>query len=188
MKKMFGKLYKVILVFFVSLFFVQVSAGAYETVLIDFPNGGWHKVFYETRPKETIVQYVPEGQTKFRYGETLIFHSYKWTMNRNMSSQSLLKYHLSQASLKYRDIQHSTIKDDPLDSIAMWCSALASQCEIIRSTQGYEGIITMHYINNNPQYFQNVYPTWLEIIRKVRIYYSYYRWDSIMNKANSVEL
>lgn len=188
MKKIFGRLYKLFLLTVLCFSSAQSCSLAYETVLINFPNGGWHKVYYENRTKEAIVQYVPSGQTKTNYTETIIFHSYKWALRSNMSVGSLLQYHLSQTALKYRDLDLKILKDDRMDSIAIWCSNTASQCEIVRSAQGYEGIITMHYINKNPQYFQTVCPTWLEIMRKVKIYYSYYRWDIIMNRANTVEL
>ncbi len=188
MKKIFGKLFKnIFILFFITLCF-QNAANSYETVLIDFPNSGWHRVFYEDRVKEAIVQYVPAGQTKTNYIETVIFHSYKWEYSSNISAQSILKYQLNQTALRYRDIELTYLKDDPMDTIAVWCSKSASQCEILRAAQGYEGIITMHYINNNPQYFQSISPNWINIMRKVRIYYSYYRWDAIMNKSSTVQL
>ena len=188
MKKIFGTLCSKSFLILLFFFFVQNMALSYETVLIDFPNNGWHRVFYEDRVKEAIVQYVPTGQTKNNYIETVIFHSYKWEHDANMTPKSVLKYQLSQTALRYRDIELSYLKDDSMDTMAIWCSKTASQCEVIRVSQGYEGIITMHYINNNPQYFQSICSTWVNIIKKVRIYYSYYRWDVIMNKSSTVQL
>ncbi|MDD3237392.1 MAG: hypothetical protein PHV37_04775 [Candidatus Gastranaerophilales bacterium] len=188
MKKIFGKFYKLFLTSIFVCFFIQCTVFAYETVIIDFPNDGWHKVFYKQQGKETIVQYVPSGQTQQNFNETVIFHSYKWRNNQKAGADTTLQYHLNQAHLKYKDMQYKKLKDDPADSIATWCSASASQCEIVRAAQGYEGIITMHYINKNPMYFHNVYPNWYNIIRLVRIYYSYYRWNNVMGKELTVEL
>lgn len=188
MKKILGNLYKSCLGFLISFILVQNVCFAYETVLIDFPNNGWHKVFYAQKAKEIIGQYVPSGQTKDDYVESVILHSYKWSTNRNITPLYMLQYHLSQACLRDKDMQIAYLKQDPNDSMAMWCSAKTSQCEIIRAAQGYEGIITMHYVNKNPQLFQNLYPQWLNIMRDVKVYYSYYRWDVMMNKANTIEL
>lgn len=188
MKKIFGKLYKNLFCILICFICLQNLAFSYETVLIDFPNGGWHKVFYENRTQEAIVQFVPSGQTKSTYFETVIFHSYKKSLYGNMTPESILKYSLSQTAMKNRDMDLSYIKDDDNDAMAIWCSASASQCEIIKAAQGYEGVITMHYINNNPQYFQTICSNWVNIMKKVKIYYSYYRWNVIMNKTNSVEL
>ncbi len=188
MKKIFGKLFSNIVLIFIFTLCFQKMAFGYEAILIDFPSGGWHKVFHEDRVKESIIQFVPANQTKNSYLETVIFHSYKWEYNSNLTPESVLKYQLSHTALKYRDIELSYIKDDPTDTMAIWCSKSASQCEIIRVSRGYEGIVTMHYINNNPQYFQSICSNWVNIIKKVRIYYSYYRWDIIMNKSTTIQL
>lgn len=188
MRKIFGKLYKIVFCILICVICLQNSAFSYETVLIDFPNGGWHKVFYENRNGEAIVQFVPSGQTKSKYLETVIFHSYKKDLFGDVTPQSILNYYLTQTSMRHHDISMSYVENNDDNEMVIWCSPSASQCEIIRTAQGYEGVITMHYINTNPQYFQNVYPNWINIMKKIKIYYSYYRWNVIMNKANSVEL
>lgn len=188
MKKILGKLYNHFFCILICFICLQNLAYSYETVLIDFPNGGWHKVFYENRDQEAIVQFVPSGQTKASYLESVIFHSYKKTLYGNVTPESIFQYHIRQAMKKDRSIKMSYTKVGEDDTMAIWCSKAASQCEIVRTAQGYEGIIVMHYINNNPQYFQSICPNWVNIMKQVKIYYSYYRWNSTMNKANSVEL
>lgn len=188
MKKILGKLNKNIFCILICFFCLQTLAFGYETVLLDFPNGGWHKVYYEKRSTEAIAQFSPSGQTKTNYIETVVFHSYKKSLYGKVTPESILQYHLSQAALKYRDLEMSYTNNDDADSMAIWCSAMASQCEIIKTAQGYEGVITIHYINKNPQYFQVICSNWVNILKKSKIYYSYYRWNELMNKANSVEL
>lgn len=161
---------------------------AYQTVLFDFPSDNWYKAYYGQRANETIVEYLPNGQTRNKYTETVVFHSYKWAYNRNMTPQSMMADYLSQSALRYRDLELSSTKNDGDEPTSIWCSAMAGQCEIVRMAKGFEGIIAMHYVNKNPQYFQKVFPTWANVLKNTRVYYSYYRWDTIMNKASSVQL
>lgn len=188
MKKIFGRHYKNFIFIILFFAFMQNTTQAYETVLVEFPNAGWHKVFYQKRDHQVIGQYLPSGQSRDNYIESMVFHSYKGEKNRRLTALYMLEYHIGQAMYRYNDMQLTYIKNDSNDAIAIWCSERASQCEIVRSTQGFEGIITMHYINKNPQYFQNICSQWLNIVRGIKLYYSYYRWDVIMNKANTVEL
>lgn len=188
MKKMFGKLSKSFLYLIIFFICTQGIGYAYETVLIDFPNNGWHKVFYQQKEEEIIGQFVPSGQTKDDYSETIILHSYKWAQDKRLKCLDMLEYHLQQAQMRYRDVKPVYLKNDPNDTMAVWCSKTSSQCEIIRAAQGYEGIITMHYVNRNPKQFQSVYYDWLDIMKNIKIYYSYYRWNQLMNKENVIEL
>jgi len=182
---------KKVLLLIISLFFAQ-SAFAYETVLVDFPsNQGWHEVYYATRNDEAILQYAPVGQTAKNWTKTVVFHSYKnlsWTdsaaefMNRRtteMESQNFSQLY------KYR-------KYTEADSIATRCvtknAVVPTQCEIYRASKSFEGLISMHYINKNVEDYKSTYNAWYDIIQNVRIYYSYYREDRIMDKATSFEL
>ena len=90
-------------------------------------------------------------------------------------------------------MKRQILKDSGVDSIAIWCvnknAAMPAQCEILRVTSGYEGLISIHYINKNPQYFMTYQKDpWLKIIRDVRIYYSYFRWDRVTGKETSIQL
>ncbi len=189
MKKISGKLFKNLAFAIVTCFMFQCVCFAYETVLVSFPNDNWYRAFYENRTTESIVQYFPSGQAKDDFKESVVFHSYKWAFSkRDLVAKQVLAYLLSQSTMHYRDVSLTYLRNETNDAMAVWCSASASQCEIVRVSRGYEGIIAMHYINNNPQYFQSVSPTWINIIKNIRIYYSYYRWDTIMNKRYTVEL
>lgn len=188
MKKMFGKLYKSFLYLIIFFICAQGICCAYETVLIDFPNNGWHKVFYQQKEQEIIGQYVPSGQDKDDYSETVILHSYKWAQQKRLKPLDMLEYHLQQARLRYKDMKMAFLKNDNVDTMAVWCSESSSQCEIIRAAQGYEGLITMHYVNRDPKQFQEVYSEWFDIMKNIKIYYSYYRWNQLMNKDTTIEL
>lgn len=187
MKKIFGNLYNKFLLSIVLLLMLQGIASAYETIIMDFPQG-WQRAYHDTRPNEAITQYLPNNQTRDNYNETLVFHSYKWELNRRMTPLSIIQALLGQVSKNYSDMTTSTIKNSPKDDIAIWCSNQASQCEIIRVTQGYEGIISMHYINKNVNNFKSNYTFWLDIITHAKIYYSYYRWNLMLDKPCTVIL
>lgn len=187
MKKIFGNLYNKFLLLITFLLMFQGIASAYETVIVDFPPG-WQRAFREVRKNESIAQYLPNYQTRENYTETLVFHAYKWELNRRMTPISIIQTLLEQVSRKYSDMTLTTMKNTPKDNIIIWCSKSASQCEIIRVTQGYEGIISMHYINKNVESFKSNYLFWLDLVTHAKIYYSYYRWNLMLQKPSAVVL
>ena len=100
---------------------------------------------------------------------------------------------LASAASQNQTMRSTIIKDRPEDSVAIWCAEknkiMPAQCEILRVTSAYEGIVSIHYINKNPKYFlQYQQKDWLNIVRNVRIYYSYFRWDRVTGKETSVQL
>ena len=69
------KFYKIFL--FIILFFISIPAFCYETVIIDFPEKeGWHLVYSNKNENETIVQFMPRGDTRENWTRTVVFHSY----------------------------------------------------------------------------------------------------------------
>lgn len=182
---------KKVLLFIISLFFVQ-SAQAYETVLIDFPeNQGWHAVYYATQDNESILQYVPTGQDENNWTRTMVFHSYRY-LNQTSNAAAVMDKTTMQMENKNSSSMYRYLKYNNMDSLATRCveknAYIPRQCEIYRVSTGHESIITMHYINKNVQDFKNSYDFWLKIMRDIRIYYSYYRTDRILDKATSFEL
>jgi hypothetical protein len=174
------------------LIFINNSAIAYETVVVDFPvKEGWHSVYYQSIGKESILQYVPKGQSYSKWTRTIIFHSYKdGRIERDAgrfmnTTTSQMEAQNSSAGYKY-------IKNTPEDSMAIRCTnrtAIApAQCEIYKIMLSHEGIMTMHYINKNKQDYVNTYNKWYNIIKNIRIYYSYYRTDRVMDKATYFEM
>lgn len=182
---------KKVLLLIISLFCAQ-TVFAYETVLIDFPqNQGWYADFYQKQGTETILQYVPAGQTAQNWTQTLIFHSYKY-LNWTNSAAAFLDRTTMQMESKNSSGLYKYTKYNYNDSIAERCvqgnKLVPTQCEIFRVSKSYEGLISMHYINKNVRDFKNHYDEWYKIMKEILIYRSYYREDRIMDKATSFEL
>ena len=183
---------KKVLLLIISLFAIPATVFAYETVLINFPPGaGWEAVYYATQGTESILQYVPRGQSETNWTKTLVFHSYK-TIDNGGSAAGLMDRTTMQMENQNSSQLYKYIKYGEMDSIATRCvqknSIIPTQCEIYRTSKSFEGLISMHYINKNTQEFKNTYNMWYNIVKNIRIYRSYYRTDRIMDKATSFEL
>lgn len=164
---------------------------AYETVLVDFPQGqGWHSTYYDTQGDEAILQYVPVGQNSQNWTKSVIFHSYKNPSTD--SSAEFMNTTTTQMELQNSSQMYKYLKYTEPDSIATRCikqnKNTPTQCEIYRVSDSYEGLISMHYINKNVSDFKSTFDMWYQIIKDIRIYYSYYRDDRILDKATSFEL
>lgn len=182
---------KRVLLLIISLFISQ-SVFAYQTVLIDFPqNQGWHPVCYDAQRGEVILQYVPIGQTNEIWERTMVFHSYK-NLSWTNSAARLMDRLTQQMELQNSSQSYRYLKYNEADSIATRCvqknANIPTQCEIFRVSKSFDGLITMHYINKDINNFKNTYNLWYQIIKNIRIYYSYYMDDRILDKATSFEL
>ena len=173
-------------------FFAQ-SANAYQTALITYPdyNKNWKQIYFGKQDQEVISQWIPSYEYINNWSESVVFHSYNWAKGNNC--YKFMANLLASMASRNKTMRSQIIKDRPEDSVAMWCaektSAMPAQCEILRVTSAYEGIVSIHYINKNPKAFmQYQKDTWLPIIRNVRIYYSYFRWDRVTGKETSVQL
>ena len=179
------------LLLIISLCAMQ-AAIAYQTVLVDFPeNQGWHSVYYQTQGSEAILQYVPVGQTYENWTKSVIFHSYDDLTWTNSAAQ-FMDSTTSGMEAKYSSQMYRYTKYSEMDSIATRCvqknAYIPTQCEIYRVSKSFEGLISMHYINKNVADYKSSFDFWYEIMKDIRIYYSYYRDDRIMDKATSFEL
>lgn len=182
---------KKVLLLIISLFLTQATL-AYETVLIDFPeNQGWHVVYYATQGDESILQYVPIGQTEQNWTRTLVFHSYK-NLSWTDSAAAFMDRTTMQMEAQNSTQLYKYTKYNEMDSIAVRCveknTVMPRQCEIYRTSKSFEGLISMHYINKNVEDYKANYNFWYQIIQDIRIYNSYYRTDRILDKATSFEL
>lgn len=182
---------KKVLLLIISLLFAQ-SAFAYQTVLVDFPeNQGWHDVYYANQGSESILQYVPAGQDEQNWTKTVIFHSYK-SLSWTNSAAGLMDRLTGQMEKQNSTQLYRYTKYKEMDSIAVRCvkknAIIPAQGEIFRVAKSFDGLITMHYINKNIADYKSTYSTWYEIMRNIRIYYSYYREDRVLDKATSFEL
>ena len=171
-----------------------LMVNAYETVLVDFPpKEVWKAVLHQQQNSEAILQYVPKGQSSQNWTRTLIFHSYKKNGLFNFSDAKQLINTLT-AQLEYQNnsAEYRYVKYDGADSIAVRCvngnSYVPTQCEILRTTMSYEGIMSMHYINKDTKSFKSEYPKWLYIVRHIKIYRSYFRDNRVMDKELNYEI
>ena len=180
----------------IYILFITPKALAYQTVLVDFPeNQGWHSVYYATQGNESILQYVPIGQSYENWTKTMVFHSYRNADgSENLSNNAGKFMDTTTSQMEYQNSSqlYKYTKYTNMDSIAVRCvqknAYIPTQCEIYRVSNSYEGLITMHYINKNISDYKNSYNLWYEIMKDIRIYYSYYREDRILDKATSFEL
>ncbi len=187
------KLFKYILIFSICLFFNftlgQKAAYSYETCIITFPYGTWETILYKKTNKESLVQFILNTQNKYNYNETVIFHGYK---NKSLDANNLLMFLFNKAKKYNQDIKYVSLKNSKDNSMIYWCGknkyTEKQQCEIVRTAKSYEGLVSMHYITYDYNRFNQVYEYWLETINNVKIYYSYFRWDRMMNKATTFEL
>lgn len=183
---------KVLLLIINLLFlFLGQSAYSYQTVLVDFPDGqGWHAVYYQTITSEAILQYVPAGQTDKSWIRTVVFHSYNDTWTNNAAQ--FIDRATMQMESKNSTQLYKYSKYTDADSIATRCitknSYMSTQCEIYRVSKSFEGLITMHYINKNVSDYKETYSAWFNIMQNIRIYYSYYMDDRVLDKATSFQL
>ena len=184
---------KKVLLLITSIFLLTQAVWAYQTVLINFPKSeGWHCVYYKKqRNGEAILQYVPKGETENKWTRTLVFHSYKisrWVQNAaGLMDRSTMQMENQNSSQLYKYLKYTA-----MDSIAVRCVRgnvnIPSQCEIYRTSKSFEGIISMHYINKDIQDYEKNYDKWLDIVKNITIYSSYYRTNRVLDKATSFEL
>ncbi len=194
MKNLPGCMYKLILVLlsvFVINFFAQAGS-CYQTALITYPeyNKNWKQVYYGKQNQEVISQWIPSYSYTNDWMESVVFHSYNYA--KGNSCYKFMMTLINNVASRNKTLKYQVLKDNFEDSVAIWCaeknSSMAAQCEIIRVTAGYEGLLSIHYINKNKDNFLYQKDAWLKIVRNVRIYYSYFRWDRVMQKATSVPL
>jgi len=163
---------------------------AYETVIIKYPDEeGWQKAYYKKVGNEAIVQYLPIGQEINNWTKTIIVHSYNYneTPANYYISTDLLRMIKTNPTGKYK-----YLKVTPTDSIAGRCTEdyknIKAQCEFYRVTIAHGGLVSIHYINRDKKDFMDNYHQWYDIVRKAKLYNSYYRDERTFDKTDYVEL
>lgn len=164
---------------------------AYQTVAMDFP-GNWYKLRYVNNENDAIVQFIRRGYNQNNWQESVVFHTFKWSKNRNTSAKNLMYYLLNDARKKNPAMKIQYIEFQPEETLISWCApatkTTAANCEILRTTQSFEGALSMHYINKDIKNFNYVKQDWINRMTKARVYQSYFRLDRIMNKSMTFEL
>ena len=192
MKNQILKYFKIFIIFLFLFTGIQKPCFSYETVIIDFPEEeGWQLFFSKKNEKETIVQFLPRGEDRNNWTRTVVFHSYAEALEKGFSAKQYQQKLLSSVYRKNKTIKVKTLKNNNDDAISIWCvkknEKMPAQCEILRTTQGYETIVSMHYINKNIKNISDIEKRWIKIIKKVRTYYSYYRMDRLLNRETIFE-
>ena len=184
---------KIFIVLLLLMNIFSPAANAYQTALITYPdyNKNWKQIYFGKQYDETISQWIPSYSYQNDWTESVVFHAYNWAKGNNC--YKFMSNLLASVASQNTTMRSTIIKDRPEDSVAIWCvdknKVMPAQCEILRVTSAYEGIVSIHYINKNPKYFlQYQQKDWLSIVRNVRIYYSYFRWDRVTGKETSVQL
>ena len=189
MRDPFLKLSKIIIT--LALFFITSPVFAYQTVFMDFP-GNWYKVNYVNNERDTIVQFVRKGYNRLNWEESVVFHSYKWTKEKHTSAKNLMYSLLNDVGKKNKTLKVEYIKVTPEDTLVSWCvdaqKDVPAHCELLRTTQGFDGALSMHYINKNTKQYKVVRNEWQTRISKATVYQNYYRLDRILNKSMTFEL
>ncbi len=184
------KLFKTLLTVLITIFSIN-AAQAYQTVTMDFP-GNWYKINYISNENDAIVQFIRQGYNANNWEESVIFHTFKWSQKRNMAAKSLMLYLLKDVEKRNSTIKVEYLRLDPEESMSSWCvqanKTMPAHCELLRTTQSFEGALSMHYINKNPQNYNAVKNDWIERMNKAKVYQSYFRLDRILNKSMTFEL
>ena len=178
------------LLFSILFFIATISVMAYETIIIHYPEGElWEKAFYKKTQNEALLQYVPAGQTTDNWTRSIVIHSYKdlsYPVNVFVNN-SMLKLVKANPTAKYK-----TLRSNHNEAILTRCTndykETKGQCEFYRATRAHEGIITIHYLNRNKKDFMNNYTLWLETIRNIKFYNSYFRDERTFDKSEYYEL
>ena len=191
MKNQMLKFYKIIIALFIFIG-INLPCFCYETVIVEFPETeGWHIVYSNTSVNETIVQFMPRGETRENWTRTVVFHSYPQMKERNVSALVLQQRILQNVLKKNNTFKYKSLRNQRDNTLGYWCvkknDKMSAQCEILRTVQGYETIISMHYINKNISDLKNIENNWIKIIDDVKNYYAYYRMDRMLNRATIFE-
>lgn len=191
-KKLILNIFRNFITFFFILFLINNQCFGYEALIINFPEKeGWKNVYYYKTDRETIVQFVPRGETKEKWTRSVIFRSYKQDLNRTTPKR--LKNNLLLGVKKINNsIKYVNYKNTEDDTITGWCvkknKKMNGQCEILRTTFGHESMVSIHYIDKNINSTKKIDKKWLEILKYTRVYYSYYRMDRLLNREMIFEL
>lgn len=181
---------KVLLFSILTLFLITLSAIAYETIIIKYPDGQiWEKVYYKRFGNEVILHYAPKGQTHHNWIRSIVVHAY----NDSTFPVNVFTFNnLAKLTQKNPTGSYKYLKLTENDIIAGRCTkdykGIHSQCEIYRVTRAYKGIVTIHYINKNKDDFWKTYDEWYKIIKEARFLNSYYRNERTLNKSEYFEL
>ena len=172
------------------IFLTSLTVFAYETVIIRFPSGEmWVKAYYKKIGVESILQYVPKGQSYKDWKRSVIVHAYnESTLPVNIFiGNEIARMTKANPTGKYKYLKLADV-----DAIAGRCTEdyknIKAQCELYRVTRAHNGVISLHYINRDKDDFMKNYHQWYEIVRKAKYMNTYWRNERTLNKSDYFEL
>ena len=174
----------------IIVLFSTLAVYAYETVIIKFPpDEVWVRAYYKKIGLESILQYVPKGQTHKNWNRSIIVHAY------DQAAYPITVFMANNIALMAKNnptAPYRYLRLNDHECIAGRCTknykGVHSQCEFFRATRAHGGIISIHYINKDEDDFMKNYQLWYDIIRKAKFMNTYWRNDRILNKSEFSEL
>lgn len=174
----------------IIILFSALAVYAYETVIIKFPpDEVWVRAYYKKIGLESILQYVPKGQTHKNWNRSIIVHAY------DQAAYPITVFMANNIALMAKNnptAPYRYLRLNDHECIAGRCTknykGVHSQCEFFRATRAHGGIISIHYINKDEDDFMKNYQLWYDIIRKAKFMNTYWRNDRILNKSEFSEL
>jgi len=179
-------------VLLISLLFLilTLSAKAYETIIIKYPDGElWQKAYYKKVGLEALLQYVPAGQSASSWKRSIFVHSYN---ESTLPVNLFIANDLARMTKTNPTNHYKYLKLTDTDAIAGRCTEdyknVKAQCEFFRVTRTHNGIVTLHYVNRDKKEFIRDFKKWYDIIRKAKYLNSYWRNERMLNKSEYFEL
>ena len=174
----------------IFLVFTAIAVFAYETVIIKFPaNEVWTKVYYKKIGLESILQYVPRGQTYKNWNRAIIVHAYD---EAAYPITVFMANNIAMMAKNNPTEPYKYLRLNDVDCIAGRCTkdykGIKAQCEFFRATRTHGGIISIHYINKDKDDFIKNYNMWYNIVRKAKFLNTYWRNERTLNKSEFFEL
>lgn len=180
---------KVLLVSLIALL-TTLAVYAYETVIIKFPQDEvWIKAYYKKIKQESILQYVPKGQSQQEWNRAIIIHAYE---DSAYPANIFMANNLAMMTKTNPTSQYKYLRLNDNECMAGRCTkdykGIKSQCEFYRVVRAHNGIISIHYINKDKDDFMHNYKLWYDIVRKAKFLNTYWRNERTLNKSEYFEL
>ena len=172
------------------ILFTSIAVYAYETVIIKFPPDEiWVKAYYKKAGLESILQYVPRGQSQQNWNRSIIVHAY------DQAAYPITVFIANTIAMMTKTNPtepYKYLRLNDRECIAGRCTkdykGVKAQFEFFRATYAHGGIVSIHYINRNKDDFMRNYDLWYDIIRKAKFLNTYWRNERTLNKSEYFEL
>jgi len=181
---------KALLYSLICFIFFPLVAFGYETIIIDFPlRTKWEVIYYKKYDTEAILQYIPAGQDRTHWKQSVVVHSYKGYEGavHKLADRVTARLYVQNPTGRFKYLRYASVDCVAVRSTTDY-KGIKGQSEILRVTKGSEGSMTIQYLDRDKAHFKKNYNTWLKIIKEARLYNSYWRDNRVLNKSESFEL